>query len=263
MKFRFRWLLLLPVVLAALPALSLAELPPGFPSTGLEDRIAFWEKIFTVYGADDYVLHDNFRVNLIYEIATEKTQRARVRAVRNTLTEVGRKISAPETMGVEARRIYDRIAETDVKLTAGNIAVLRQRVHAQRGIKERFRDGVIRSGRYLQYFERVFEEVGVPTVITLLPLVESSYENRAYSSAGAAGIWQFTRSTGRLLHASGPRSGRPSESGDCNARCRTAAQEQLRRVEILATGNLRVQPRSSRYASREETTRLGPADNHP
>jgi membrane-bound lytic murein transglycosylase D len=31
-----------------------------------------------------------------------------------------------------------------------------------------------------------------------LPLVESSYENRALSNAGAAGIWQFTRSTGRL-----------------------------------------------------------------
>ncbi len=199
MRFSFRWLLLLLVVLVTLQAHSFAELPTGFPSKGLEDRIAFWEKIFTVYGADDYVIHDNFRVNLIYEIATEKTRRARVRAVRNTLTEVGRKISAPETMGVAARRLYDRIAETDVKLTAGNIAVLRQRVHAQRGIKERFRDGVIRSGGYLQYFERVFEEVGVPTVITLLPLVESSYENRAYSSAGAAGIWQFTRSTGRLF----------------------------------------------------------------
>src|SRR5205823_9329759 len=34
--------------------------------------------------------------------------------------------------------------------------------------------------------------------IALLPLVESSFENRALSSAGAAGIWQFTRGTGKL-----------------------------------------------------------------
>src|SRR5207237_4490387 len=34
--------------------------------------------------------------------------------------------------------------------------------------------------------------------IALLPLVESSFENRARSNAGAAGIWQFTRGTGRL-----------------------------------------------------------------
>ena len=32
----------------------------------------------------------------------------------------------------------------------------------------------------------------------MLPLVESSFENRALSNAGAAGIWQFTRGTGRL-----------------------------------------------------------------
>src|SRR5262249_10774421 len=39
---------------------------------------------------------------------------------------------------------------------------------------------------------------GLPLEIALLPLVESSFENRALSSAGAAGIWQFTRGTGRL-----------------------------------------------------------------
>src|SRR5436190_2077228 len=38
----------------------------------------------------------------------------------------------------------------------------------------------------------------IPAEIALLPLVESSFENRALSNAGAAGIWQFTRGTGRL-----------------------------------------------------------------
>src|SRR5262249_12837494 len=64
--------------------------------------------------------------------------------------------------------------------------------------KERFREGVIRSGRYLEDFHQVFENEGAPADLALLPLVESSFENRALSNAGAAGIWQFTRSTGRL-----------------------------------------------------------------
>lgn len=173
------------------------ELPPGFPSEGLEDRVTFWEKVFTIYGADDYIIHDRFRVNLIYAVTSEKERRDRVRSVRATLEQIRRKIAAPELMNDEERRIFDLISKTSVKMTPGNIAVLRQRIHVQRGIKERFRSGIIRSGKYLHYFEKVFEEMGLPAVISLLPLVESSFENSAYSRAGAAGIWQFTRSTGR------------------------------------------------------------------
>src|SRR5438034_11317334 len=54
------------------------------------------------------------------------------------------------------------------------------------------------SGRYVHAFQEIFEKQGIPAEIALLPLVESSFENRALSSAGAAGIWQFTRGTGRL-----------------------------------------------------------------
>src|SRR6185369_13293637 len=61
-----------------------------------------------------------------------------------------------------------------------------------------FREGIIRSGRYLDAFQQVFEKEGVPMDVALLPLVESSFENRALSNAGAAGIWQFTRGTGRM-----------------------------------------------------------------
>jgi membrane-bound lytic murein transglycosylase D len=58
---------------------------------------------------------------------------------------------------------------------------------------------VVRSGRYHTYFQQVFEEEGVPLVISLLPLVESSYENAARSYAGAVGIWQFMPATGRIF----------------------------------------------------------------
>src|SRR5438034_11530856 len=54
------------------------------------------------------------------------------------------------------------------------------------------------SGRYVHAFQEIFEKQGIPAEIALLPLVESSFENRALSNAGAAGIWQFTRGTGRL-----------------------------------------------------------------
>ena len=84
-----------------------------------------------------------------------------------------------------------------LSLSESTLLELRDNIHTQRGIKERFRDGIIRSGRYMDSFHSIFEKQGLPAQIALLPLVESSFENRSLSKAGAAGIWQFTRGTGR------------------------------------------------------------------
>jgi len=45
----------------------------------------------------------------------------------------------------------------------------------------------------------ILRSYGVPEDLVYLPLVESLYHPRAYSKSGAAGVWQFTRSTGRLF----------------------------------------------------------------
>jgi membrane-bound lytic murein transglycosylase D len=45
--------------------------------------------------------------------------------------------------------------------------------------------------------QSVFEQHGLPQELAFLPHVESSFDYKAYSKAGAAGIWQFTRGTGR------------------------------------------------------------------
>ena len=46
---------------------------------------------------------------------------------------------------------------------------------------------------------QIFSKAKLPLELTVLPHVESSFQVNAYSSAGAAGIWQFTRGTGRLF----------------------------------------------------------------
>lgn len=54
-----------------------------------------------------------------------------------------------------------------------------------------------RSGRYLPMFQQKLQEAGLPLDLAYLPMIESGYNLTAYSSAGAAGPWQFMRSTGR------------------------------------------------------------------
>ncbi len=55
-----------------------------------------------------------------------------------------------------------------------------------------------RSQPYLPHVRRVFTKYGLPQDLVLLPFTESGYNVRAYSWAGAGGMWQFMKGTGRL-----------------------------------------------------------------
>lgn len=167
-------------------------------TTGLESRIEFWKKVYTQYGEEDVIIHDRVHVNLIYDVATRDDLNSKMTAVEAALDEIRANLGTPENLSLPAKQIHDAIIANGISLTASNLSELRDNIHTQRGIKERFRQGVIRSGRYIDAFQEIFEREGVPGDVALLPLVESSFENRSLSKAGAAGIWQFTRGTGRL-----------------------------------------------------------------
>jgi len=187
--------LVFAVLALGLPAVAQSV---ELPSEGLESRIEFWKKVYTQYGQDDVIIHDRVHVNLIYDVAAKGEQASKVSAVEEALAEIQANLNSPENLSPVAALIRDAITSNGLPLTQESISELRENIHTQFGIKERFRDGVIRSGRYLDAFQEVFANEGLPADIALLPLVESSFENRALSSAGAAGIWQFTRGTGRL-----------------------------------------------------------------
>lgn len=56
------------------------------------------------------------------------------------------------------------------------------------------------SQRAIPYLHMIVSEVerrGMPAEIALLPFVESGFNPKAYSSSGAAGLWQFIASTGK------------------------------------------------------------------
>ncbi|MCA1785074.1 MAG: transglycosylase SLT domain-containing protein, partial [Desulfobacteraceae bacterium] len=71
------------------------------------------------------------------------------------------------------------------------------RLRCQTGIADRFKAGLIRSGAVMDEFRRIFRSHGLPEDLVYLPCVESSFDFNAYSKFGAAGIWQFTRGTGK------------------------------------------------------------------
>jgi membrane-bound lytic murein transglycosylase D len=143
--------------------------PSPFPiPAGLESSVEFWKRVFTEFSTAQLVYFDPLDMSKIYEV-----------------TDVGEESRSNEYVNAERERI------------AATHGVEIERVKAQRGIKERTAAGIKRSGRYLAKIRQIFQERGLPPELTFLPIVESSYEITARSSAGALGIWQFMPRTGR------------------------------------------------------------------
>lgn len=188
-----RMMVLILILAIAVPALAAG---PELPVAGLENRVEFWKKIYTQYGKDDIVIHDRFYVNLIYDVADESNVDSKLSAINHALKDILSNIDTADSLGTVALQLRDAIKASGVQVNRKSISDLIEGVHTQRGIKERFRDGIIRSGKYADSFRKIMNEHGVIPELALLPLVESSFQN-VRSKAAALGMWQFTRGTGK------------------------------------------------------------------
>src|SRR6185437_2087424 len=83
----------------------------------------------------------------------------------------------------------------DFKFTANPLVQQFINFYQGRG-RSTMENGLRRSGRYMKIAREAFRKNGVPEDITWLGQVESAWQNRAMSWAGASGLWQFVRSTG-------------------------------------------------------------------
>jgi len=132
------------------------------------------------------------------------------------------------------------------------------RVRVQRGAKERFASGLALSRRYLDQMQQIFREEGLPIELTYLPLIESSFNIRARSPAGALGIWQFIRSTGRrFLRVSR----RVDERRDPLESTRAAAQLLKENYDVFGNWPLAITAYNhGRQGILRAVAELGPAD---
>ncbi|KAA8731422.1 LysM peptidoglycan-binding domain-containing protein [Acinetobacter qingfengensis] len=113
---------------------------------------------------------------------------------------------ATDMRAVESDRLLVlRYGDVWRRMTVGfkmNLSVYDPRIEAQRGwfiSRQPYLDRLsARASRYLYYTVKEAERRGIPTELALLPVIESSYDPAATSSASAAGLWQFIPSTGRI-----------------------------------------------------------------
>jgi membrane-bound lytic murein transglycosylase D len=120
--------------------------------------------------------------------ARHRKLKPHVRKFQRTLRKLAR-VKNRVNLTPEEERILHLVQKNFIKAS--------RNIRSQLGQRDRFEEGLRKSGLYMKEIKRIFKEVGVPEELAVLPHVESSFQLGAYSSAGAAGIWQFTRSTGR------------------------------------------------------------------
>jgi len=173
----------------------------------LKPNVAFWEQIYTAYGVGDFVLHDRERLGVIYGVVrvADTTDSARaadlakpeVQRLRAKYQDVLSALAAgvpPQELGPEGRMLWQTWAcpcePEELRRAAGSIRV-------QQGLREKVDEGIQRAQALLPRILAILQEHDVPVELAALPLVESTYNPRAYSKAGAVGLWQFIRSTGK------------------------------------------------------------------
>src|SRR4029453_4179368 len=171
MRFQFNFCsALFSVLLSSIFGRAMAAESTFAVLPGLEGAVVFWKQIFTRYGAGEVVFFDPFDHAKIYSV------------LRVPDSDEGRAL-----VEREGARI---IANYDLNEEDG-------RVKTQRGVKEQFVTGLKISGRYMSQMRQIFRDEGLPVELAYLPLVESSFNVRARSTAGAVGMWQFMPDTGR------------------------------------------------------------------
>jgi membrane-bound lytic murein transglycosylase D len=182
---------------------ALAELPQKhFPVDDfLRPRVDFWKQIFSEVYSYEGLIHDDEDLSIVYEKFNfkGKSRRSKIRLVKRKK----RKLRAQITKIIKKRmkNLTDEEEALLDKMKNPSLAELRKmphRVRFQQGMRDRYVKGLQRSYLYLDKIKEAMKEEGLPIELSYLPHVESSFNYLAYSKVGAAGIWQFMRSTGRI-----------------------------------------------------------------
>ena len=142
--------------------------PFPFPE-GLNDQVTFWRKIFTNYTTRQAVIHDDWYVNVIYEVidlddpefsnqkewwdAVNKTKKK----YETLLEGMSAHWKTPHKLSATERQIHDVFKEHP-ESSHFKKQDAKNRVRIQVGQADAFKDGIVRAGQFLPEMKRIFAE---------------------------------------------------------------------------------------------------------
>ncbi len=170
----------------------------------IEPNVSFWEQVYTQYTTEQAIVHDSIDLRIIYDVidlvphdspGARTINRKRMKRAKKRYQGILKRLASnPELKNDTCRRVARLFGPN---ASAKTFYRARHGIRCQIGQKDRFMQGIKRSGAYIDQIRDIFRSYGLPEDLAFLPHVESSFNPKAYSKFGAAGIWQFTRSTGK------------------------------------------------------------------
>ena len=199
----YRWLLsglLAWLAVASVWAADSSTVMPRPPE--LERDVQFWIRVYSEVDTNGGFLHDQYNLAVVYEtlhFAPNTSPHERERSVdqaRSRYAAALRRIAAAKDgpLSDDDKRIKDMWGAEG---TPSRLLEATDDIRFQLGQADRFREGLVRSGAWETHIAETLANLGLPAELAVLPHVESSFNPAAYSKVGAAGLWQFMRSTGR------------------------------------------------------------------
>ena len=183
-----------------------------FPKpAALEPAVDFWRKTYAVWQRSEVAYHDDRFLDVVYEVmplpgyvaegltAEQKlAMNSRRDFWKSRLAELDSKLRYNAALNANDRQLIAKLESSGRPLNS-ILHGAGDRVRAQRGTRERFKRGLEISGKYNLQFRKIFRDAGLPEELAYLPHVESSFQPAARSSAGAVGMWQFTKAAAQTF----------------------------------------------------------------
>jgi membrane-bound lytic murein transglycosylase D len=168
----------------------------------LQPAIAFWTRVYTDVDSLSGFVHDSSNLSVVYETLqfnwydSAQVQERQIEQAVQRYQDALHALASGKRKDLTARE-RKVLALWGKKASSKTLTAAAERLRFQRGQADRMRDGIIRAGAWESRIRKTLHDFRLPEGLAALPYVESSYNPGVESHLGAAGLWQFTRFTGR------------------------------------------------------------------
>ena len=182
----------------------------------LSSSVKFWFDIYSKYDETTTLVHDKANFDLIYGTISfteldynnvgpitkanfrQQMERERFAEIKLAITH----IFEDKLLNAFENKIKEKIIQSGIIIPANKKEKNRlkkdllQGLRRQSGLKNQINQGLVYFDQYYGAFKKYLDIFELPEEVLAIAFVESSFNIKAHSRAGAVGVWQFIKSTG-------------------------------------------------------------------